>query len=89
MRLTTTEWAVVVHLTHRRDRVVSQHELVEAVWGKGDATGRSLIRVHMYNIRHKLEADPANPVHFLNDYGSGYKFRTVKPPVDPSRRTDR
>ncbi|MEO5902078.1 MAG: response regulator transcription factor [Ilumatobacteraceae bacterium] len=83
VRLTSTEWAIVLYLVHRPDRVVSQRELIEAVWGSGDTMGRSLVRVHMYNIRHKLEADPANPEHFLNDHGSGYKFRKAVPPAAP------
>jgi len=86
VRLTSTEWAIVLYLVHRPERAVGQRELIEALWGGGDSLGRSLIRVHMYNIRHKLERDPAHPAHFLNDYASGYKFRPGAAPADPETR---
>jgi two-component system KDP operon response regulator KdpE len=91
VRLTATEWAVVLHLVQHPDHLVTARELIDAVWGGGsDAGGRSFIRVHLHNIRHKLEADPTHPEHFLNDHGSGYRFHAPTPQesAEPSREQE-
>ncbi len=72
--LTGTEWQIVGFLATNIGRLVTHAQLVAAVWGPGYAPNPNLLRVHMTNIRRKLEADHANPVHFVTDAGVGYRF---------------
>jgi two-component system alkaline phosphatase synthesis response regulator PhoP len=30
--------------------------------------------VHIHNLRHKIEPDPANPTHIQTVFGVGYRF---------------
>lgn len=76
VHLTPTEWALVEKLVRHRDRLVTQRQLLSAVWGPGFEDESGYLRVHMSNVRRKLEADPSRPRHFLTEPGMGYRFLT-------------
>jgi two-component system, OmpR family, KDP operon response regulator KdpE len=75
VHLTGTEWQIVTFLVRNAGRLVTHRELVDAVWGPGYAPNPNVVRVHMTNIRRKLEATPAAPLHFTTDPGVGYRFQ--------------
>lgn len=72
--LTPTEWSMVTYLVRHAGRLVTYHQLIEAVWGPNYDPDPNLLRVHMGNIRRKLEDDPARPTHFITDPGMGFRF---------------
>lgn len=74
VHLTPTEWGLVEQLVRHRERLVSQRQLLQAVWGPQYETETNYLRVHMANLRHKVEADPSRPRHFLTEPGMGYRF---------------
>jgi two-component system KDP operon response regulator KdpE len=74
LHLTRTEWAIVEHLARHPDRLVTQRQLVEAVWGPTASPDPNLLRVHLNHIRGKLERDPTRPRHFVTEPGIGYRF---------------
>ena len=62
IKLTPIEYALLRHLMAKPGEVVSLEQLVEAVWGYDRASASAnLIRWHISNLRHKLEADPSHP----------------------------
>lgn len=73
--LTGTEWQIVGFLARNAGRLVTHRELIDAVWGPGYSPNPNVLRVHMTNIRRKLEDDPGSPQHFTTDPGVGYRFR--------------
>jgi two-component system KDP operon response regulator KdpE len=79
VHLTPTEWALVDHLARHRDRLVSQRQLLQAVWGPSYETETNYLRVHMANVRRKLEIDPSRPRVFLTEPGMGYRFVSLPP----------
>jgi two-component system KDP operon response regulator KdpE len=74
VHLTPTEWGLVEQLVRHRDRLVSQRQLLHSVWGPQYDTEANYLRVHMANVRRKLETDPSRPRHFLTEPGMGYRF---------------
>jgi two-component system KDP operon response regulator KdpE len=74
VHLTPTEWGLVEQLVRSRDRLVSQRQLLQAVWGPEYGSEANYLRVHMANLRRKLETDPSRPRHFLTEPGMGYRF---------------
>jgi two-component system, OmpR family, KDP operon response regulator KdpE len=76
VHLTPTEWGLVEQLVRNRDRLVSQRQLLQAVWGPDYGTEANYLRVHMANVRRKLEVDPSRPRHFVTEPGMGYRFVT-------------
>jgi two-component system KDP operon response regulator KdpE len=75
VRLTPTEWHLLELLVRNPGRLISHHMLLTEVWGPGYETAQGNLRLYMAQLRRKLEADPARPVHLLNEPGMGYRFQ--------------
>jgi len=75
VRLTPTEWHLLEVLLRSPGKLLSQQQLLTAVWGPGygDATGN--LRLYMAQLRRKLEPDPARPRWLLTEPGMGYRFQ--------------
>ncbi len=72
--LTPTQWELVEILVRNRGRLVTQRQLLQAVWGPTYADETNYLRVFMAQIRRKLEPDPSHPRYFLTEAGIGYRF---------------
>jgi two-component system KDP operon response regulator KdpE len=75
LRLTPTEWKLLEILVRNPGKLVSQRELLHKVWGPRYDRETNYLRQYMAQLRRKLEADPARPVHLLTEPGMGYRFR--------------
>ena len=75
VRLTPTEWQLLEVLVRNSDRLVTQRQLLQEVWGPGYQTEAGYLRVYVANLRRKLEQDPSSPRHLLTEPGMGYRFR--------------
>lgn len=60
VRLSRTEFRMLHFLAMRAGQVVPTDELVRAIWGPGESN-LALVRVNLYRLRQKLEADPRRP----------------------------
>ncbi len=76
LNLTPTEFNLLVTLMNNAGRVLSCKYLVKQVhnYDLSEFDSRSMIRVHIKHLRHKIERDPNNPHYILNVRGLGYKF---------------
>jgi len=76
LNLTPTEFNLLVTLMNNAGRVLSCKYLVKQVhnYDLSEFDSRSMIRVHIKHLRHKIEHDPNNPEYILNVRGLGYKF---------------
>jgi two-component system KDP operon response regulator KdpE len=74
VKLTPTEWHLVEVLVRNRGRLVTQRQLLQQVWGPQYGTESAYLRVHMAQVRRKLEPDPARPRPFITERGLGYRF---------------
>lgn len=74
LHLTPIEYKLLTHLAAQPDRVITHRQLLLAVWGPGHAQDTHYVRVHMANLRKKLENDAAMPRHLLTETGIGYRF---------------
>ncbi|MEU0091483.1 response regulator [Kribbella sp. NPDC006257] len=74
IRLTPTEWHLLEVLIRHPGKLLSQRQLLTEVWGPGYESASGNLRFYMGQLRRKLEADPARPVHLLTEPGMGYRF---------------
>lgn len=74
VHLTPTEWRLLAELARHRGRVVTQADLLRAVWGPGYGRESNYLRVYGNQLRRKLEADPSRPRHLLTEPGVGYRL---------------
>jgi len=75
VRVTHTEFRLLLALMRRRGAIASRMELLGEVWGAGAAVSRRAVDTHIARLRRKLEEDPANPRHILTALAWGYRFR--------------
>jgi len=75
VRVTHTEFRLLVALMRRRGAIASRMELLGEVWGSAAAVSRRAVDTHIARLRRKLEDDPANPRHILTALAWGYRFR--------------
>lgn len=77
LRLTPIEYRLLTALAAQPDRVLTHAQLLQAVWGPGHQEDHHYLRVHMANLRKKLETDPAEPKWLETETGIGYRFRSA------------
>jgi len=53
----------------------SAKQLLREVWGPAALEQVHYLRVHMSNLRGKIERDPAQPVYVITEPGVGYRLR--------------
>lgn len=82
--LTPNEYRLLRCLVLNKNRIVSHEQLLAEVREKNDAArkkskssaqGSHLLRVHINNLRNKLERDPQRPEFIKTETRLGYRFR--------------
>ena len=72
--LTPVQFDLLYHLMSHPDQVFSPERLLQEVWDYPHDTGSpDLVRVHIKNLRSKIEINPAKPKFILTIKGHGYK----------------
>ncbi len=75
IKLTQTEFNLLVLLAKNEDRVLTHHYLLKEIWGVGQQNETQYLRVFIGNLRKKIEDDPHRPLHIITESGVGYRFR--------------
>ena len=73
-RLTPTEWHLLEILVRHAGKLVTHQQLLHEVWGPKFDSQTSYLRVHLGNLRRKIEPDPARPRYLRTEPGLGYRF---------------
>lgn len=74
LHLTPIEYRFLTYLAAQPNRVVTSQQLLKVVWGPGHSDDIHYVRVHMANLRKKIEADASMPKHVITEAGVGYRF---------------
>lgn len=72
VKLTVGEFTILKLLIQNRGEPVSRHKMMAAIWGTG-ITSRA-VDTHIWNLREKLEDNPAKPNLIVTVQRIGYKF---------------
>jgi two-component system KDP operon response regulator KdpE len=75
VHLAPIEYKILATLVRHTGRVATHQQLIENVWGPGQAQQVQTLRVYMTQLRHKLERQPARPKYLLTETGIGYRLR--------------
>ena len=76
VKLTRIEYTILARLASDADRVVTSGMLIKGVWGVATTEDSRALRVHISNLRSKIEPDPSTPCHVVTEPGVGYRFLT-------------
>jgi two-component system KDP operon response regulator KdpE len=78
IRLTPTEFNLLVELASQAGIAVSHDALLAKVWGPEYRTEGHYLKVYIGRLRDKLEAEPARPRIIETVRGVGYRFTFTK-----------
>ena len=74
VHLTPTEYKLLAVMASNVGRVLTNPQLLRAVWGPGHVESGHYLRIYMGHLRHKLEDDPAQPRHLITETAVGYRL---------------
>jgi two-component system KDP operon response regulator KdpE len=74
IKLTPIQWDLLRTFVANRGRTMTHQQLFDAVWRRGYGDARLYLRVHITNLRRKIEVSPATPELIITESGVGYRF---------------
>lgn len=74
VHLTPIEYRLLQVMTAHPGRVITHRQLLGELWGPTHAQDVHYVRVHMGNLRKKIERDPSRPRWLCTETGIGYRF---------------
>ncbi|MDI9339118.1 MAG: response regulator [Sediminibacterium sp.] len=74
MKLTATEFNLLVLLAKNEGRVLTHQFILKEIWGVGSQTETQYLRVFVGTLRKKIETNPNQPLHIFTESGVGYRF---------------
>jgi two-component system, OmpR family, KDP operon response regulator KdpE len=74
VHLTPTEFELLRALMQDRGRLLTHRTLLREVWGPAYEEDTQTLRVHIANLRRKIEPQAGAPRHIITDPGVGYRF---------------
>jgi two-component system KDP operon response regulator KdpE len=77
VHMTPIEYKLLSVMVSNAGRVVTNPQLLLAVWGPSHADHGHYLRIYMGHLRHKLEDDPTRPKFFLTETAVGYRLMTL------------
>ena len=75
LHLTPIEYKLLVLFARNAGKVLTHRQILKEVWGPAYATQTHYVRVHMAELRKKVEPDPARPKLLVTEPGVGYRLR--------------
>ena len=74
IRLKPIEWNILRALVLAAGRTLTHRQIFDAVWGRSPGDPQQYLRVHITNLRRKIEPDAGAPRYVVTEPGVGYRF---------------
>ena len=75
VHLTPIEYKLLALFAKHAGKVLTHRQILKDVWGPNQSEHTHYVRVHMAELRKKIEANPARPVYLATEPGVGYRLR--------------
>jgi two-component system KDP operon response regulator KdpE len=75
VKLTQTEFNLLVFFAKNEGRVLTHQQLLKEIWGVGSQMETQYLRVFVGTLRKKIEDNPNHPEHLITENGVGYRFQ--------------
>ena len=76
LHLTPKEYSLLRYMVMNADRVLTSRQLSVLFGGVSSVDESHTLRVHIANLRKKIETEPENPRFILTEARIGYRFKT-------------
>ena len=77
VKLTPTEYKILVYLMKHLGQVLSIHQIYENVWQDVAYAPENTVAVHIRRLREKIEINPKEPKYIKVVWGSGYMVEKI------------
>ncbi len=74
VRMTPSEYNLLVYFLQNPDRPLTRDMILNSVWGYDSLPNTRTVDAHVVKLRQKLEPDAESPRHFVTVHGVGYRF---------------
>lgn len=74
LKLTNTEYLLLVLLSSNIDKVLTHRFILKEIWGPSAVENSQYLRVFIGQLRKKIEDDYSNPKYITTESGVGYRF---------------
>lgn len=74
VKLSATEFKLLLYLAERKGKVFSRNQLLDAIWRDEAFVEPRTVDVHIRRLRSTIEEDPAHPRYIKTMRGIGYFF---------------
>lgn len=78
VNLSRKEYALLDFLVSHPQKLVTQQQLLEKIWGHTHQEDTHYLRIFVSQVRKKLKDDPAHPRYIETEPGVGYRFIAQK-----------
>lgn len=75
VRLTPIEYKLLTLFVQHAGKVLTHRQILKEVWGPASMSQTHYVRVHLAELRKKVEADPSRPKLLVTEPGVGYRLR--------------
>jgi two-component system KDP operon response regulator KdpE len=75
IKLTNTEYLLLVLLAKNTDKVLTHRYILKEIWGPSSVENSQYLRVFIGQLRKKIEDDYSNPGIILTESGVGYRMK--------------
>jgi two-component system KDP operon response regulator KdpE len=77
VNLTPTEYRLLLCLAYNAGRIVTSQQILDNVWGPGYEDSIANVKLYVWYLRRKIEADPRDPQYILTARGTGYYLSDI------------
>lgn len=74
IRMTPSEYNLLVYFLQNPDRPLTRDVILNEVWGYDSSPNTRTVDAHVVKLRQKFERDSESPRHFVTVHGIGYRF---------------
>ena len=74
IKLTSTEYKLLVLFAQNEGRVLTHQYILKEIWGLGNQNDTQYLRVFVGTLRKKIELNPNKPQHLITESGVAYRY---------------
>jgi two-component system, OmpR family, KDP operon response regulator KdpE len=77
VKLTATEYSILALMIRHAGRVLTHNFIMKEIWGVHYAENFQTLRVHVAQLRRKIEQNPSIPQLLITEPGVGYRLKII------------